>query len=171
MLRLSTFSAAGEVAWDSRFKRRGPSRPARAARHQDRHVEPVGRWHETASCAAGIDRSDRRAGHRRELGQRETINGSCSTASGPRSPSLLRERPAYAEAARSDLTRQEQKLPLCVTYPHDFWKALRSAECCGLAQLGCPKGPREMNSAFHCSPRNWMLPVVRSAKVVAVPMF
>ena len=42
-----------------------------SAPHQDRLVEPVGRWHEAASGAAGTDRGDRGAGNRHELGQRQ----------------------------------------------------------------------------------------------------
>ena len=42
-----------------------------SAPHQDRLVEPVGRWHEAASGEAGSDRGDRGAGNRRRLGQRQ----------------------------------------------------------------------------------------------------
>ena len=50
----------------------GDDDPALAsAPHQDRLVEPVGRWHEAASGEAGTDRGDRGAGNRRGLGQRQ----------------------------------------------------------------------------------------------------
>ena len=71
-LRLSAFdTAAGERL--ARFPRRR-SATARAHRlepHQGQLVEPVGRGHEAAAGEAGTDRGDRRAGHRRELGQRQ----------------------------------------------------------------------------------------------------